>query len=79
MTADRLYRNLEHRFDGEIPDHLRRLALAGGSDAFERAAQNATSRACDRQALLALGNAAARLAAAVDLEHWRRQGLARRD
>ena len=78
MTADRLYRSLEHRFDGEIPDHLRRLALAGGSDALERALHTAASRACDRQALLALKIAAARRAETLDLPHWRRLGLLRR-
>ena len=79
MTVDRLYRSLEHRFDGEIPDHLRRLALAGGEDALGRAILGSASRSCDRQALLALKAAAAGRAQALDLARWRLQGLATRD
>jgi hypothetical protein len=72
----RLYRRLEQRFDGEIPDHLRRLALAGGQSALEIAAARANSRCCDRLALSAVRVAAARRAAARELEIWRREGLA---
>ncbi|HZT19576.1 MAG TPA: hypothetical protein VFA23_09250 [Dongiaceae bacterium] len=69
MTSYCLYRMLERRFDGEIPDHLRRAALAGG----ERAAIAAwtASRACDRMAL-----AAQRRADGAALRAWRSQGLA---
>ena len=39
-----LYRQLEQRFDGEIPDRPRHMALAGGAAAFEAALAQADSR-----------------------------------
>jgi hypothetical protein len=72
----RFYRRLEQRFDGEIPDYLRRLALAGGQSALEIAAARANSLCCDGLALSAVRVAAARRAAVGDLNIWRREGLA---
>ena len=76
MDAHSLYRLLEQRFYGRMPDHLRRAALAGGAGAFEIAAARAASRACDDLALAAQHQAACRRAAASMLPAWRAQGLA---
>jgi hypothetical protein len=79
VTPHAFYRDLEHRFDGEIPEHLRRLALAGGAAALEQASAEANSRCCDRLALAALRAGAAGHAPASGLDVWRRQGLAWRE
>jgi hypothetical protein len=71
-----LYRHLERRFDGEIPDHLRRLALAGSRDALEKSFAQANSRCCDALALTAVRVAAARGTGSQSLSIWRREGLA---
>ena len=76
MDAHSLYRLLEQRFYGRMPDHLRRAALAGGADAIEIAAARAASRACDDLALTAQHQAACRREAASMLSTWRAQGLA---
>jgi hypothetical protein len=76
MGSHRLYHGLERRFDGEIPDHLRRIALAGGTSALLAAAARANSRCCDRLALAAVRNAATERSPAAELDHWRTQGLA---
>jgi len=72
-----LYRRLEQRFDGEIPDHLRHVALAGGEAAFEAALARADGRCCDALALSAVRTAASRRLSTVDLSLWRRAALAR--
>jgi len=76
MDAHSLYHLLEQRFDGQMPDHLRREALAGGVASIEIAAARAASRACDELALAAQHQAASRRAAAAMLPAWRAQGLA---
>ena len=80
MSPDALYRRLERRFDGEIPDQLRRLALAGGEARLAATAARANSRCCDRLALAAARAAAGRRSAAEpevanDLAGWRAEGL----
>jgi len=54
------YGQLERRFDGEIPHHLRRIALAGSATRLTAATARANSRCCDRLALAAGRNAAGR-------------------
>ncbi len=76
MHSYDLYRRLEQRYDGEIPDHLRRVALAGSRNALETALARANSRCCDGLALSAVRKAAARRAAVGELDIWRREGLA---
>jgi hypothetical protein len=76
MDPHSLYRLLETRFDGEMPDHLRRAALAGGEGRLETAATQAASRACDELALAAQRRAAARRSDAPLLPAWRARGLA---
>ena len=76
MDAQSLYRLLEQRFDGPMPEHLRRAALAGGIDAFETAAARAASHTCDDLALAAQHRAACRRDSAATLPAWRAQGLA---
>ena len=76
MHAYGLYRCLEQRYDGEIPDHLRRIALAGNCNTLETALARANSRCCDRLALSAVRRAAARRVAVGELGIWRREGLA---
>jgi hypothetical protein len=76
MAAHSLYCLLEQRFDGPMPDHLRRAALAGGAGSIEIAAARAASRACDDLALAAQHQAASRRVAAAMLPAWRAQGLA---
>jgi hypothetical protein len=70
------YRRLEQRFDGEIPRHLRREALAGSRNTLEAALARANSRCCDRLAVSAVRLSATRRSAAGEIEIWRRQGLA---
>ena len=79
MPSHDIYRGLEQRFDGEIPDELRCIALAGGHNAFDSALAQANSRCCDRLALTALRSLAWRRGAMGELNTWRREGLAWRD
>ena len=72
-----LYRRLEQRFDGEIPDRLRRMALAGGEAAFEAALAQADSRCCDALALSAVRTAASGRSNTVYLSLLRRAALVR--
>ena len=76
MDAHSLYCLLEQRFDGRMPDQLRRAVLAGGAGAFEIAVARAASHTCDDLALAAQHQAAARRATAPMLPAWRAQGLA---
>ena len=76
MESHCLHRNLERRFDGEMPAHLRRAALAGGTAALETAGLGAASRACDRMALMSQRAAATRRSDSLALARWRAQGLA---
>ena len=76
MNSFEAYRLLEQRFDGEIPEHLRRAALAGGSDTLEGALARANSRRCDGLALAAVRLSATHRASLSDLDTWRREGLA---
>jgi hypothetical protein len=76
MDAYCLYRRIEQRFDGEMPQELRRSALAGGSNSLAGATARAASRACDELALMAERQAAARRADGSLLGAWRAQGLA---
>jgi hypothetical protein len=71
-----LYRHLECRFDGEIPDYLRRLALAGSRDALEKSFAQANSLCCDALALSAVRVASLRRTGGQSLGIWRREGLA---
>jgi hypothetical protein len=75
VDASSLYRLLEQRFDGEMPDYLRRAALAGGAGPLEIAAARAASRACDDLALTAQHQAALQRREAGLLLAWRAQGL----
>jgi hypothetical protein len=76
MDPHSLYRLLERRFDGEMPEHLRRAALAGGESRLDAAAARAASRACDELALTAQRRAAASMSDVPLLPVWRAQGLA---
>ena len=76
MDPHSLYRLLERRFDGEMPDHLRRAALAGGEGRIAMAAARAASRAGDGLALTAQRRAAASMTDIPLLPVWRAQGLA---
>ena len=76
MDAHFLYRLLEQRFDGHMLNQLRRAAIAGGAGAFEIAAAQAASRACDDLALAAQHQAACQRDTTVTLLAWRAQGLA---
>jgi hypothetical protein len=76
MDPHSLYRLLERRFDGEMPDHLRRAALAGGEGRIAMATARAASRACDELALTAQRRAAASMTDVPLLPVWRAQGLA---
>jgi hypothetical protein len=76
MDPHSLYRLLERRFDGEMPEHLRRAALAGGESRLDTAAARAASRACDELALTAQRRAAASMTDVPLLPVWRAQGLA---
>jgi len=75
MDAYRLYRMLERRFDGEMPQDLRRAARAGGRPRLEEALLQAAARSLDRQALSAQRRAASDRAEAVFLSAWRAQAL----
>jgi hypothetical protein len=81
MSPHGFYRHLERRFDGEIPEQLRRIALAGSAARLAAAAARANSRCCDRLALAAARAAAGHRSAAVqaaegELTVWRAEGLA---
>ena len=71
-----LLRHLERRFDGEMPDELRRAALAGGEAALRSASREANGRCIDRLALSAVRGAASRRRQDGTLALWRRQGVA---
>lgn len=71
-----LFRHLERRFDGEMPDDLRRVALAGGEAALLSARRQANSRSIDRLALTAVRATAARRDHEGAIALWRREGLA---
>ena len=75
MDAYRLYRMLERRFDGEMPQDLRRAAQAGGLPRLEEALSQAAARSLDRQALGAQRRAASNRADAVFFSAWRAQAL----
>jgi hypothetical protein len=75
MDAYRLYRMLERRYDGELPQHLRRAALAGGARSFDAAALHADARCWDRQALIAQTKAAAQRADTTFISTWRAEAL----
>jgi hypothetical protein len=77
MDPHSLYRLLEARFDGEMPDHLRAgPPFAGGEGRLGTAAARAASRACDELALTAQRRAAASMTDVPLLPIWRAQGLA---
>ncbi len=75
MHSYSLTRDLERRFDGDIPDELRRAALAGGSRMLGAILADTNSRCCDRLALSATRAAAARRDAVGAVAFWRREGL----
>ena len=75
MQSHALLRNLERRFDGEIPDELRDAARAGGKTAFFAAIAEANSRCCDHLALSAARASALCRSAGGQVSHWRREGL----
>ena len=72
-----LSRDLERRFDGDIPDELRDRARAGGQIPLIAATAEANSRCCDRLALSAVRSTVRR--AGDEISHWRRAGLRWRD
>ena len=76
MDPHSLYRLLERRFDGEMPDHLRRAALAGGESRLDTAAARAASRGLRRAGADRPAAGAARRADVPLLPVWRAQGLA---
>jgi hypothetical protein len=71
-----LLRHLERRFDGEMPDDLRRAALAGGEAALLSASRQANSRCIDRLAMSAVHAAASRRCQDGEAALWRHEGLA---
>jgi len=75
MDAYCLYRMLERRFDGEMPQDLRRAARAGGRPRLEEALSLAAARSLDRQILNAQRRAASNRSDAVFLSEWRCQAL----
>ena len=78
MRSHTLLRDLERRFDGDMPEGLRRSALAGGEAALQSAAIQANSRCIDRLALSAVFAAAACRNRDGALAFWRSEGLALR-
>lgn len=76
MRSHTLLRDLERRFDGDMPDGLRRAALAGGEGALLSAAMQANSRCIDRLALSAVYAAARRRYQDRAVAFWRSEGLA---
>ena len=75
MYSYALARDLERRFDGDMPDELRRAALAGGSKILEAIQARTNSCCCDRLALSATRAAAARRDNSTAVAFWRREGL----
>jgi hypothetical protein len=75
MDAYRLHRGLERRFDGEMPQDLRRAARAGGARKLENALSQAAARCLDRQALSAQRTAAAHRTDNALISIWRAQAL----
>jgi len=75
MHSYTLARDLERRFDGDMPDELRRAAVAGGQAALMQITARSNSRCCDRLALSATCAAAARRDSSSAVTFWRREGL----
>jgi len=75
MYSYALARDLERRFDGDMPDELRRTALAGGQAALMQITARSNSRCCDRLALSATRAAAARRDNRAAIAFWRHEGL----
>jgi hypothetical protein len=78
VRSHTLLRDLERRFDGDMPEGLRRSALAGGEAALLSASLQANSRCIDRLALSAVFAGAARRKRDGALAFWRSEGLALR-
>lgn len=78
VRSHALLRDLERRFDGDMPDGLRRAALAGGEAALQSAAIQANSRSIDRLALSATRATATRCCLNGMVAFWRNEGLASR-
>jgi hypothetical protein len=74
-----LSRDLERRFDGDIPDELRDMARAGGRVPLFAAAAEANSRCCDHLALSAARVTALCRHPGSQISHWRQEGLRWRD
>jgi hypothetical protein len=72
-----LSRDLERRFDGDIPDELREVARAGGQIPLIAATAEANSRCCDRLAASTARSTARRSDGAIS--DWRQEGLRWRD
>ena len=75
MYSYTLTRDLERRFDGDMPDELRRAALAGGGRMLEEILAVTNSRCCDHLALSTVRAAAARRDGSGAVAFWRREGL----
>ena len=75
MYSYTLARDLERRFDGDVPDELRCTAAAGGRAALMQITARSSSRCCDRLALSTVCAAAARRASSDAVTFWRREGL----
>lgn len=75
MYSYTLTRDLECRFDGDMPDELRRAAVAGGQAALMQFTARSNSRCCDRLALSAVRAAAARRDSGSAVAFWRGEGL----
>lgn len=75
MRAYILSRDLERRFDGDIPEELRQAARAGGRMALLALTAEASGRCCDRLALSAARSAALRRCPNSQISHWRQEGL----
>ena len=79
MRSHALLRDLERRFDGNIPDELRLGARLGGAPALLTVVAEANSRCCDRLALSATHAAALFRRADDQASYWRHEGLRWRD
>lgn len=76
MRSHTLLRDLERQFDGDMPDELRRAALAGGEAALLSASTQANSHCIDRLALSAVCAAVTRRSRDRAVAFWRGEGLA---
>ena len=74
MRSYVLIRDLERRFDGDVPYELRHEALAGGQIGLAQITARSNSNCCDQIALSA-ARTAALLRQNGDIGHWRREGL----